>query len=553
MESPELSPSLVVAAYLEKVLAGRRTAVLGSSASGLGERLARASGRRAHVYDADPARTAASLAGARGSEHVSFAMLDEALDARAGSFDAVLVDDLGSFEEPRRLLAQAGELLSPRGVLVVLSPNPEQGGGDAPSYYDLYDMLGDGFEHVRMLGQAPFLGCTVVDFAAGGEPAVTIDTSMCERTEDPRWFVAVASHAPLDLDPYVLVQLPSAQGPWLLGDNPASSVDHTRLVEAQLQSSLHAAELERLRERERELGRLSEERRAAAAQMSARLVEVEGELERARRDAERAREGDRRLIEAEERARDAARRVERARAEHDAARVRAEEAHQEEVDRLLERIGELEAQIEAAPPPTQELAPQEVAPEEPVGARTARAFEFQIDELRRALFEARNERDRLANEVERLGATEAALQKALRAHDAERASGGAGQDELEMEIATLEQRLRDRGRVIDELRSELREGERIGRELLGRLQNAEAHAPTDGGGVPAAAVEKELEALAQRCARAEADLEAAGWKITALEARVTDAPADDTHKLEEALREAETELVALRRQIADRS
>ena len=75
---------------------------------------------------------------------------------------------------PERV-AEMAEWLTPRGVLVV-GAEEREGGID---YESLYDLLARRFDWVRMLGQAPFAGWSVVDYApATRELEVTFDGSL---------------------------------------------------------------------------------------------------------------------------------------------------------------------------------------------------------------------------------------------------------------------------------------------------------------------------------------------------------------------------------------
>jgi chromosome segregation ATPase len=60
-----------------------------------------------------------------------------------------------------------------------------------------------------MLGQTPFVGYAVVDFATEGTPEPSLDTAFVPGgAEEPEWFIALASPAPIRLDEYTVVQSP---------------------------------------------------------------------------------------------------------------------------------------------------------------------------------------------------------------------------------------------------------------------------------------------------------------------------------------------------------
>ncbi len=659
-DAAELHPSQVIGAYGQPLVAGRRVAVFGDCTTGLPEAVARASRRRVHAYDPDRERVATALARSRGRRgpRVSHALLDESLDSRDGVFDAVVIADLGDLDGVEAPLRLAQSLLSPRGLLLLASPNPDRGttdgsgGGSGISYYDLYDRLSEVFDQVRMLGQAPFLGYTVAEFAAEGEPSVTIDSSLVSRSEEPVYYVAVASNHAVDLDPYTLIQVPAeAERGWLWpgATVAAAPVDAEETARAEREQAALQGEIETLRDRHRDTERLARERRDAATALSARVAELEAALQdktrqsasedkrRASREAARIAELEaalqdktRQLTADDKRraSREAARIAEleaalqdktrqltaddKRRASREAARIAeleaalqdktrqltaddkrraalaeetarklraseeqrrgdrqrfeqeqlaAEESHQLDLDRMLERIAELEGDVEG------EELPRAKETEETLSPGAAKAHEFQLSELKKALAETRGERDDLRAEARRVATLEAELTTtkqerdeavALAAQRAEHGSDEATAQRHADEIDDLERRLKERGAMVVRLQAELKEGERVGRELLRDLEQTRAGLdagrpseppPTDQtGDTPTAG---QLEALVQKCCRYEADAQAARWTIAALEAKVDEGQgqAKVDEQLAEALRAAQQELAELRRQL----
>jgi DNA repair exonuclease SbcCD ATPase subunit len=296
---------------------------------------------------------------------------------------------------------------------------------------------------------------------------------------------------------------------------------------------------------------------ARAADLEARYDVLMGSVERARREARD--EGQRLGVE---------RALEKERARHASREQELQEEFQQELDTMLERLADLETELEAARRQAEsqlEQAKQEQArasaPEATVDAQTASGFAFQIDELKKALAEARNERNALkapagrVPELEReLGELRARLEQER--HRADAAARRASEDELvsdhETEVSRLEALLTDRAKLVDELRVSLRESERIGHELareLGeRARQANGEPTTQGD--PARV---ELEGLLQKCSRYEADLQAANWKIAALSSQLDEGAesSSDHQALEEALRQARDELAQLRRRLED--
>jgi hypothetical protein len=553
-----LRPTAVLAAFSESLLSGRRTALLGDSSDEIARRVAAASRRRLHVFDPDRQRVGQAIAHGRGgAEAIAHAPLDSAGELPDGSFDAVLIPELGLFRDAAAALDLAARLLGPRGLLVLASPNGDRSDEPSIGYYELYDLVAERFDHVRMFGEAPFAGYTVGEFAAAGEPPVTIDASLMTSTEDAEWFVVVASRAPVEVDPYVLVQVPTgAASAWRGSAAPADSApgpvsspvvspppDSGPLRQARSEAEQLSVALEKARAGERSAQGLAAEREASLAKASARLAEVQSHADR--QHAQLTRE----LVAAQKASESSRKRADEREAELarvQAAQEKLEETHQEELDRMLERIAELEDAAEAAAtPPTRPTF-------------DVRGFEFQIGELREALTKARAERDEARAGATRAAQLEAELAAASRERDAARAEVARAprdteDDEHGREVAALEQRLRERGKVVDRLRADLAESERIGRELVQRLQTAPKPAAASAEPADGDALRAQAESLAQRCARTEADLHAATWKIAALSRELEDRnDAGDQDKLEEALRAAHEELGTLRQKLAER-
>lgn len=220
-------PSLPLGAYVEGLLRGRRVAIFGDATNPLVDQLFARGARLVHVYDPDPGRVSVACArrvepsaAARGQRPV-ISLLGEDLGVRDGAFDAVLVPDISLFEDPQSIVRMARRSVSVGGVVVIGSPNPSAErflltpSGDVArrglGYYELYDTVSLQFGEVKMLGQAPFVGYSIVDFSqGGGDVDVSVDTSCLEDPEAPEWYVAIASDRPVTVDPYTLVGIPLA-------------------------------------------------------------------------------------------------------------------------------------------------------------------------------------------------------------------------------------------------------------------------------------------------------------------------------------------------------
>jgi chromosome segregation ATPase len=680
-----LHPHTVFGVWAEPLLDGRRVALLGDVSTGLASRLAATSGRRVHAYDPNAQRLAMAIAQIGPGSGVGFGSIEEAFDSRDGSFDAVFVPDLTAFTDATALVKQAAALLGPRGVLVLGSPH-ESSGVSGPSYYELYDMISAELEAVHMMGVAPFVGFALADFAATEEPAVSVDTSL-SVPEEPVHYLVVASREARAVEPYTLMQVPTVAGMMWLGglvaaasedsDSPPSSEAEPPESEAEPTPAIEdlrneAAAAERARERAE---KQAQDLEAQLAKRAARHAELESELDGIRNrlskrthDAERrAESATQRVDNAERKAADATKRatglereVEASRKEFERARLAIEEANQIDLDRMLDRIAEIETRDEES---LSDEAPTQRVPNEPAPASvaTARGLQSQIDELSTALEEARRERDteqsrarnldrdlkKARHEVSKVrdeakdardatkraqDALEGAQDQAKRAKDdAERAQDQANRakdeakraqdqakkakdeakhaqdqanrakdeanrakdeankarneanrsreqanrsreqanksreqartapskpapepvEELAADLTRLEQRLKERGRIVAELSAQIRESRRVGRELLRDLMRARQQPPSDAPAASSESNSAEIESLRAKCARQQADLEAASWRIRALEEGRpgVEEPSDDVTKLEQALAASRDELAALRRRI----
>src|SRR5690606_17004656 len=111
------------------------------------------------------------------------------------------------------------------------------------------------FDWVRMVGQAPFAGWSVVDYApASAELEVTFDGSLLGGSgEEPARHVALCAAREVVLDPYAIVQVPASVGRER-GVDRAREAERVAREDGQAQARLSALE-SRLRDRDGELTR----------------------------------------------------------------------------------------------------------------------------------------------------------------------------------------------------------------------------------------------------------------------------------------------------------
>ncbi|HWZ92993.1 MAG TPA: hypothetical protein VNW92_29210 [Polyangiaceae bacterium] len=249
-ESSVLEPSIALAAYAEPLAANRRVLVFGSALGALSLQLLERGARAVHVCDPDAVRVSEAAARNRSSQITFSALADSDLSVRDGAFELALIENLGVFDA-LSILKKAHRALAPRGVAMIACPNPDaafpllRAGNPAATlldYYALYDAVAAEFEHVRMLGQTPFVGYAIADFSASGEPEPALDTSFVPGgAEEPDLFIAMAAGHEVRLDEFAVIQLPTRQ---LLGSVERPKKDK---VEPPAAAAKDARELARLK------------------------------------------------------------------------------------------------------------------------------------------------------------------------------------------------------------------------------------------------------------------------------------------------------------------
>jgi SAM-dependent methyltransferase/septal ring factor EnvC (AmiA/AmiB activator) len=486
-----LSPSIVLAAYAEDLLDGRRVVLFGDATSGVADELAERGARSVHVYDADRSR-AAVAAGQNRSKQISVSSYDDAdIAVRDGAFDVAIVEDLSTFDDPAALLRQVRRALSSRGAAIVASPNADAKmfllprtsaarSGAPLGYYELYDIVSAEFTEVRMLGQTPFVGYAVIDFAPEGEPDVSIDSALLPGgTEEPEWFIALASRDRLDCDPMGIVQLPAhrvasgSASATLSEELRVSRAAEADLLERVAELEVAAAGLRAERdeggaasvERTSHLERALSQRDALVAELEAKMASADARDQRAREELSSLRQS----VEGNDAARQELRRL-----TADTTRLGSE------VGSLTRENAELRAELSSQAQGLAEAGERAERLEAAKAALTA-----QLEE----------QRARLAELTEKVTAKDAQIAELTAAAP----PGDEPNDLVEMEAALLE-----RGEHIRKLSEELRESERVGRELVRELGHS-------NGSV----------ALASENAQLKANLEALAWTVQELEGRLS--------------------------------
>jgi SAM-dependent methyltransferase len=492
-----IRPSIALAAFAEKFIEGRRVLVFGNALCPFWEQLIERGARLVHVCDLDASRVAEAAAH-NTSQNVSFAPLGGmGLAVRDGAFDVGFIDNLTGFSDPAQAIHKLKRALSPRGIALVSAPNPDVEQplvgaaleAERPiDYYSLYDLVHREFPVVRMAGQMPFVGYTVAELAPAEEPEPCFDAGFVPGgTEEPEWFVAVASLAEIEIESFLVVQLPHE----LLLKNGSE-----RLLREQLRAARSAE-----RGAVERLSRLEAEQR--------KLVEV---AERHQKDVDLARQV--RLLQEElERKESWILQLEARAATADA---RADHADQE-LDALYDKIGlpqdgntkltpivlpnlsELQTEGQAlreklAAAERHQQAQRQLllaaeSNQQQVETRFAEAHEHvtatqtQLAEVQAQLFDVRAQKQALETAQAALKAkvvaaeskqtkTQAELDELVEKHGKLVAKPAETDPELELELVRLEAQLVERSKVVLELEDKLAKTERVGAQLLRELERA---------------------------------------------------------------------------------
>lgn len=572
MHDAPLRPSAALIAYAEPFIAGRRVLVFGDATSPIAEQLLDRGARLVHMYDPDPARVAE--AATRNTEsRVSLAPLSEGgLASREGAFDCAIVEDLSSLPNRASALRALRRALSPRGIALIAAPNPDadkrliaggKSGGDL-DYYGLYDAVAAELDHVRMLGQTPFVGYAIVDFAPDGTPEPSFDSSFVPGgAEEPEQYIALGSAQEARLDDMAIVQLPLSSVSLGSGDDQALRAARAAERRAQKRIASLEAELRRARESDNDVERLQNEldRRDSwirelenrAATADARADDAETELETLR---ERLQALTERLAQAESAARSAAPAVSPAERSEDARlvstlreelddvrrvaarnqrerewaeeRVQKLEGELDEARRQLEesarasrdaapraRLAELEAELQDRRAELARASDERAALEQKLTTTTEELAKAQKDlaaareELEELRKTTRDRDERVAKLTARLDAAESEKKAAVaRAYDDLRT-------ETQKDLQRLEEQLAERGRRVAELEEQQRRLERHGRTLVAELNELRKSVPQEDP-AESAELRRQLAELAELHAAREADLVAAEWVIAEL-------------------------------------
>src|SRR5439155_22475808 len=94
------------------------------------------------------------------------------------------------------LVAALKRAVKPEGTIVVAVPSRDRPGArTGASYYELTDLLESQFPSLKMIGQAPFAGATLVEYGVR-EPDPLVDGTLVPKGGRVEWYVAICGPKP---------------------------------------------------------------------------------------------------------------------------------------------------------------------------------------------------------------------------------------------------------------------------------------------------------------------------------------------------------------------
>lgn len=540
-----LSPTSALLAHAERLIADSRVLVVGSAEHLLAEHALDRGARLVQVLDADPRRVAHAAAH-RGQRRVSYAQLTESA-FRDGSYDCAIVEDVGALADPQRVLLGVRRALSQRGIALLCAPSDEGTSGLLGSQAGtldverLEDLALRVFEDALLLGQAPFVGYSIVSLSLDGPPEPALDNELLGRAGDHAdFYVAVCGTrealSRVDFEDMTIVQLPAAPALVTSEASHRSRAERAsqriRELEAELKSLRNhggSIEIEQLTRKLEERDSWIRELEGRARSAEGRAEDAEAERERIENDLrtlsqttdanvmqlrERLDEAERIAGRAQKETRWAESRVSKLEKELESALSAAESAEKDKPSAELEnRLTELQREAERTRAELTKLQVEHV--------RLGSEFTEQETELEEThqellhatalLASARSELTRLKADLTR---TRAELDAARTEAEALRKAAEATPPEASLDVDRLEAQLVERGARVLELEERLRDVDRLARTLAVDLREAGSRAAEPE-------LVERIGALAQTLAEREADLVAAEWTIGELRQRLT--------------------------------
>lgn len=524
MSPQSLSPTSALLAHVERLIADSRVLVVGSADHLVAEHALERGARLVQVLDSDQRRVAHAAAH-RGQRRISYAHLTESA-FRDGGYDCAIVEDVGELADPQRVLLGVRRALSQKGIALLCAASDEGTSGllgaqaGTLALERLEELALRVFEDALLLGQAPFVGYSIVSLSLDGPPEPALDNELLgEAGDHADFYVAVCGSrealARVDFEDMTIVQLPAAPALVVGEASHRARADRASQRIRELEGELKSLRTHAGSDEIEQLTRRVEERDSWIRELEARARTAEGRAEDAEADRERLEDDLNTLSQASEA------NMMQVRERLDEAERIAQRA-QKETRWAEARVGKLEKELEAALNAA-ELA-EKAKPSAELEARLVDA-EREAERTRAELSKVHAQHVRLQAEfAEQEGELEDTHRELLETSHvlgtarAELAALRQAQSALPAEASTdvtkLEDQLVERGTRILDLEEQLRRVDQLARSLAADLRDAEVRAAEPD-------LVERLGALAQTLAEREADLVAAEWTIGELRQRLS--------------------------------
>ncbi len=164
----------------------------------------------AHVLEVGADGGSGDFLRGRGARSVGRAPADGLAALPDGEFDVAFALDA----DPaglRELATALKRVVKPEGTIVVAVPSRDRPGARAgASYYELVDLFEPLFPSVKLVGQAPFAGATLVEYGVA-DPDPVLDGTLVPKGERVEWYVVVAGAKRPGSRGYGVMQVPIAE------------------------------------------------------------------------------------------------------------------------------------------------------------------------------------------------------------------------------------------------------------------------------------------------------------------------------------------------------
>lgn len=128
-------------------------------------------------------------------------------------FDVILVPELLRWITRGSFIPELRRLLVPGGIAIFSVPCGDVAERRGMNYNDFYEYLAQGFTHVQLIGEIPFHGSIMAEFAPQEDLAPQLDSSLVEEDEPPVRYLAICSDQPLKSLGYGIIQIPGGASP----------------------------------------------------------------------------------------------------------------------------------------------------------------------------------------------------------------------------------------------------------------------------------------------------------------------------------------------------